>query len=151
MKNVVLWDVTPCGSCKYRYFGGINRLYHQLLVADNVSSSAILFTPMLEAIRSSETSVLTKAKRRHMPEDGILRREKNWQQKWKTWQGIHWVESWRSWLGQKQGADDLQCSIICYYTIRLSVKGTLGSQGILALGPSAGRNRAHITHSLAWW
>jgi hypothetical protein len=22
MKNVVLWDVTPCGSCKNRNFGG---------------------------------------------------------------------------------------------------------------------------------
>jgi hypothetical protein len=22
MKNAVFWDVTPCGSCKNRYFGG---------------------------------------------------------------------------------------------------------------------------------
>jgi hypothetical protein len=23
MKNAVFWDVTPCGSCKNRHFGGI--------------------------------------------------------------------------------------------------------------------------------
>jgi hypothetical protein len=26
MKNVVFWDVTPCGSCKNRRFGGTCRL-----------------------------------------------------------------------------------------------------------------------------
>jgi hypothetical protein len=30
------------------------------------------FTPMMEATRFSETSVLTRATRRHIPEDGIL-------------------------------------------------------------------------------
>jgi hypothetical protein len=29
MQNAVLWDVTPCGSCKNRRFGGMERLYHQ--------------------------------------------------------------------------------------------------------------------------
>jgi hypothetical protein len=28
-KNGVFWDVTPCGSCKNRIFGGIYRLLHQ--------------------------------------------------------------------------------------------------------------------------
>jgi hypothetical protein len=29
MKNGVLWDVTPCRSCRYRRFGGTWRLLHQ--------------------------------------------------------------------------------------------------------------------------
>jgi hypothetical protein len=29
MKNADLLDVTPCGSCKNRSFGGIYRLHHQ--------------------------------------------------------------------------------------------------------------------------
>jgi hypothetical protein len=29
MKNSVFWDVTPCGSCKNRRFGGTYRLLHQ--------------------------------------------------------------------------------------------------------------------------
>jgi hypothetical protein len=28
-KNGVFWDVTPCGSCKKRRFGGTRRLLHQ--------------------------------------------------------------------------------------------------------------------------
>jgi hypothetical protein len=29
MKNDVFWDVTPCGSCKNRRFGGTWHLLHQ--------------------------------------------------------------------------------------------------------------------------
>jgi hypothetical protein len=29
MKNVEFWDVTPCGSCKNRHFGGMSRLPQQ--------------------------------------------------------------------------------------------------------------------------
>jgi hypothetical protein len=29
LKNAVFWDVTPCGSCKNRRFGGKYRLHYQ--------------------------------------------------------------------------------------------------------------------------
>jgi hypothetical protein len=54
-----------------------------LLVAANVvPSSPILVILMMEALRSSETLVLTKATRRHIPEDGILHSHRCENLKW---------------------------------------------------------------------
>jgi hypothetical protein len=82
MKNDILWDVMPYGSCKNQCFGGTYRLHHQggknqyarnnWPVTANIPSSPILFTLMMEAIHSSEMSVLKTATRHHNPEDDIL-------------------------------------------------------------------------------
>jgi hypothetical protein len=43
-----------------------------MLVIGNVPTSLILFTLMMEAIHSSETSICTRATQRGIQEDGIL-------------------------------------------------------------------------------
>jgi hypothetical protein len=49
-------------SCKNRRFGGtLLRSVHRLFVIDNFFSSPILFNLMKKTLRSSETSVVTRA------------------------------------------------------------------------------------------
>jgi hypothetical protein len=50
LKNAVFWDVAPCG-----------RALQFPVIANVVPSSLILVTLMMEEIRSSETSVPTRA------------------------------------------------------------------------------------------
>jgi hypothetical protein len=63
-KNAVFWDVTPCGFCNSRNFGGAYHLHQQgenkfnifrivlrLLVTANIPSSMFNFTLIMEAIR----------------------------------------------------------------------------------------------------
>jgi hypothetical protein len=79
VKNGVFWDVTPCGSCKNRRFGGTWCLFHQgdknWWIRNNASvalSSPILVTLMMEKQSSPEMSVRTRATQRNIPEVAIL-------------------------------------------------------------------------------
>jgi hypothetical protein len=85
LKNTVFWDVMLCGSCKYCLFRGTCRLRHQceqivflrsvlrlLVTAKVVPNSRKLFNLMMKVILSSETSVLTRATLRNIPEDGVF-------------------------------------------------------------------------------
>jgi hypothetical protein len=64
-----------------------------LFTANVVSSSLRLSTLMMEAIRSSETSVLKRATRRNIPEDGILHSRRS--KKSQILYGINWQDLWR--------------------------------------------------------
>jgi hypothetical protein len=70
MKNAVLWDVTTRGSCKNRRFGG--SMLRLQVTASVVHRSLNLGTLRKVAILSSESSILTRATWRNIPQDDIL-------------------------------------------------------------------------------
>jgi hypothetical protein len=82
MKNAIFLDVTPCGSCVNRRFGrkhGLHLLGRKTrervqLLAHASSSLADFSILKMQAIRPSETSIHTRTTRRHLPEDGIVKK-----------------------------------------------------------------------------
>jgi hypothetical protein len=75
-KNAFFWDVGPCRSCVKRRFGKTYRL-HPRPPAHAGFSLTDFSTLKMEVIRSSETSVHTRATWRHIPQDSILHSHRN--------------------------------------------------------------------------
>jgi hypothetical protein len=61
------------GISELRTSLAVTSVFQLLVIANAVSSSLIPFTLMMEVIRSSDTSVFTRASRCDIREDGILR------------------------------------------------------------------------------
>jgi hypothetical protein len=66
VKNVDLWDVSPCGSCRNRCFRGTYRLYLQ--GENNQRNKNTLAISTMQRI----PLVSTRTTRRHIPEGDIL-------------------------------------------------------------------------------
>jgi hypothetical protein len=72
--------MTSCGSCENRRFGdGVVSIIKVKRIGKLGSTLAVSSNSVPEATRTSETSVLTRATRRHIPENGAFhtRRHEN--------------------------------------------------------------------------
>jgi hypothetical protein len=69
VKNAIFLDVTLCGSCNNLCFGRKKRLHHE---GDVGRSSLLLFTLVVESLRSTEISVLKRATQPNSSEGGIF-------------------------------------------------------------------------------
>jgi hypothetical protein len=85
MKNALFWDVTSCGSCKSRRFGGAYHFHNEserlgvpLVLSEDIPHDGRQREPLatvspLSCLSPVETSALTKtAWRRYIPENSIL-------------------------------------------------------------------------------
>jgi hypothetical protein len=77
----VTMKVTPCGSYKNRRFGGTYRL-HNRGDKNRLARNIVVVIQMMDAIRSSETSVLIRLTRHNISEGGILNLNRNFPGWW---------------------------------------------------------------------